>query len=90
MSIFLNERLFSPLFPFPRWQLLSVRTGTFNHLINARISPIFIPRLSPAAVELRDEGLEAAAGLVLTLLLHHEGVTLTRVSVTCTLSLLDS
>ena len=87
MSICLNEKLSSPLSPFPRWQLLSVRTGTFNHLINARNSPIFIPRLSPAAVELRDEGLEAAAGLVLALLLHHEGVTLTRVPVTCTLSL---
>ena len=81
-----RERLSSssPLFPFPRWQLLSVRTGTFKHLINTRNSPIFIPRLSPAAVELRDEGLEAAAGLVLALLLHHEGVTLTRVPVTCT------
>ena len=81
-----RERLSSssPLFPFPRWQLLSVRTGTFKHLINTRNSPIFIARLSPAAVELRDEGLEAAAGLVLALLLHHEGVTLTRVPVTCT------
>ena len=49
---------------------------------NYRNFPLFIARLSPAAVELRDEGLEAGAGLVLALLLHHQGVTLTRVSVT--------
>ena len=71
-----------PLFPCPRWQLRSVRTDILKHLINYRSFPLFIARLSPAAVELRDEGLEAGAGLVLALILHHQGVALTRVTVT--------
>ena len=74
----------SPLFPFPRCLLQSARTDTFENLNNDRNLRIFIARLSPAAVELRDEGLEAAARLVLALLLHYERITLPRVPVTCT------